>query len=273
MTTVVIALDGSKYAERALGVGGWLAGRLGGDVELVSAVDEEAQRAEREHYLASVVPSLVGAHRVGTAVVVDRDPAGVIHESVRRAGDAVACLATHGRGASAALVGSVATDVVARGRDPVVLVGPLVSEDRSGAGVVTCADERPESVALVRLAAGWGDRLAEPVVVVVVAEPVPPPLDDRPARRLFGPDGDASAFVATLIEAAECDGVTGEVVWDPISPADGLITYLDEHPAALVVIASRARKALEHAVFGHTDAAAVHSSPSPVLVVPRDGLA
>lgn len=272
MTTVVIPLDGSKFAERAIGVGRWLAGRLGGRVELVSAVDEEAQRAEREGYLASVVPSLVGAGQIGTAVVVDRDPASVIHESLRQAGDAVACMATHGRGASAALVGSVATDVVARGRDPVVLVGPLVSEDRSGAGVVTCADERPESAALVHLAAGWGGRLAEPVVVVVVAEPVPPPLDDRPARRLFGPDGDVSAFVATLVEAAGSAGVRGEVVWDPISPADGVITYLDDRPAALVVIASRARQALEHAVFGHTDAAVIHSSPSPVLVVPRDSL-
>jgi hypothetical protein len=67
----------------------------------VASVDDVATR---EAELAAVP---VPWARVERSVVVDRDVAGAIHEALRRAGNAVACMASHGRGRSAALVGSV----------------------------------------------------------------------------------------------------------------------------------------------------------------------
>jgi hypothetical protein len=72
---------------------------------------------------------------------------------------AVACMATHGRARSTALVGSVATDVVARGHDPLVLVCPYIEQARRTADVVVCVDDSPASAGLVTVGLDWADRL------------------------------------------------------------------------------------------------------------------
>jgi hypothetical protein len=132
-------------------------------------------------------------------------------------------MATHGRGRSVALVGSVANEVVARGHDPLILAGPLVGDRPLGADVVTCVDETPASAALVPIGLAWARRLREPLTVLTVAEPVPPPLDDRPERRRFGPDGDVEAFLEAMVAPvrSEADDVPLRTVpvYDPISPA------------------------------------------------------
>jgi hypothetical protein len=106
------------------------------------------------------------------------------------------CLATHGRGASAALVGSVATEVLARGHDSLVLVGPLLAAKPVGTGVVACVSGGPETPEVLRAGVAWGGWLDEPVVAAMVAEPLPDPVRDRPAHRLFGPDGFVSQIGA-----------------------------------------------------------------------------
>jgi nucleotide-binding universal stress UspA family protein len=204
-------------------------------------------------------------------VVVDPDPAGAIHEALRRNRTAIACMATHGRGRSAALVGSVATEVVARGHDPLVLVGPLVG-DRvrgEGVGVVTCLDGTPASTGIATLGLGWARLVVEPLVLLTVAEPVPPPVREGAPYRRFGPD-DPDAFLKEV--AADLPGdapVDTVAVFDPISPAEGVRSYLRDNPAYLVMVASHARTGVALLVFGSTAGNVVHHSRSPVLVIPR----
>jgi nucleotide-binding universal stress UspA family protein len=111
------------------------------------------------------------------------------------------------------------------------------------------------------------------LTVIVVAEPVPPPTRG-PTRRLFGPDGDAEAYLDSVIAQLPASGpaaggkVRAEVVYDPIGPADGVVSYVEEHPADLVVVRSHARTGVRRLTMGSVAAAIVHSNPSPVLVVP-----
>jgi len=220
----------------------------------------------------SSVAATVGEAGVPVAwsVVVDRDPAAAIHECRRQLDDAVGCLATHGRGASAALVGSVATEVVARGHDSLVLVGPLLAEKPIGTGVVACVSGGPETTEVLGAGVAWGGWLQEPVVAAMVAEPVPDPVRDRPAHRLFGPDGDVAAELAALVAsvAPRHADLQGEVVWDPISPADGAVSFVEDHPAALVVVGARVHQVGPRAVLGHTSATIIHRCPNPVLMLP-----
>jgi nucleotide-binding universal stress UspA family protein len=230
-------------------------------------VAKEDEVAERDAQLAAIdIPA-----PVFRSVLVDLDPAGAIHETLRRLGDAVAVMASHGRGRSAALVGSVATDVVARGHDPLVVVGPFIEEPLLGSGVVACIDYRPSSVALLPIALRWSQLLDEPLTVITVAEPIPPPVRPGPTRRRFGPGDDVGAFLDWLVQPLRDQGnvVLTQAVWDPVSVADGVLSYLQEHPASLVLIGSRARSGLARIIFGSTAAAVVHGSTSPVLVVPR----
>jgi nucleotide-binding universal stress UspA family protein len=265
---ILVPLDGSPFAERALPVAVWLAERLDADVHLFSAVPTVEELVARDEQLAEYQ---IPGRCVEREVVVDLDPAGAIHEALRRLGDAVACMASHGRGRSAALIGSVATEVVARGRDPLIVVGPLIDERFPGSNVLACVDETPGSAVLLPIAQRWAGLLREPLVVVTVAEPVPPAISSGPVRRLFGPDGDVDAYLEALVRPIRREGadVKTLALYDPISPAEGLRTYLREHPATLVVIGSRARRGLARMVFGSTSATIVHGSASPVLVAPR----
>jgi nucleotide-binding universal stress UspA family protein len=267
---VLVPLDGSEFSERALPVAARLARRLGAEIHLLSAVDDEADVARRKEQLDAYELPCLGLRR---SVVISPDPARAIHEELRRLGPrAVACMASHGRGRSAALVGSVATDVVARGHDPLVLVGPLPPEYPDGHGIIVAVDETPASADLLPVCLGWAGLLGEPLTVATVAEPVPPPVrPDRPVRRVFGPDGDVHEFLDRLVAPLRAAGHTVETLalFDPISPADGLEAHLKNHPASLVVVSSRTRAGPARLVFGNVAAAIVRRSPSPVLVVPR----
>ncbi|MCU1378837.1 MAG: hypothetical protein JWN29_1820 [Acidimicrobiales bacterium] len=269
ITAVVVPLDGSSFSLLALPIADWLAGALDAEIHLLSTVDTVEEIPERERALADV--ELPG-RRVRRAVVVDRDPAGEIHETLRRLGSAVACMASHGRGRSAALLGSVAVDVVARGHDPIVVVGPEVDQAWPGEGVVAAVDPTSASVVTVLPAAlGWGRLLREPVRAVTVAEPVPEPVGAGPVRRRFGPSGDVEDRLRQVVEPyassspVEVEPVT---VWDPIRPADGVVTYLRFNPASLVVVGAHARAGIHHLLDNSEPAVVVRRSVSPVLLVP-----
>jgi nucleotide-binding universal stress UspA family protein len=269
---VLVPLDGSPFSGRAVPVAARLSGKLDAGIMLFSAVPTEDAVPERQAELADVVPPCLGpVHRT---VVVSTDPAGAIHEQLRELGRdrTLVCMASHGRNRSAALLGSVATEVVARGHDPLVVVGPHPDEHPGGHGVMVAVDESPASAALLPIGLGWARLVDEPLTVTTVAEPVPPPVrPDHPARRRFGPDGDVEMFLDSLVAPHRQQGHKVEVLalYDPISPASGLEVYLRDNPATLVVVASHARTGPTRLVFGSEAAAIVRRSPSPVLVVPR----
>jgi nucleotide-binding universal stress UspA family protein len=264
---IVVPLDGSEFSEAALPVAARLADRLDADVHVLSAVPSVDDVEARQRALATVD---AGDRLVERAVVVDLDPVGAIHETLRRLREAVACMASHGRGRTAALIGSVASEVVARGRDPVVVVGPMVDERVRGKGVIVCVDETAGSAALLPIGQRWARLLGERLIVVTVAEPVPESVHGGPEHRRFGPQGDVEAYLESLVEPLRAEGdVEARVVWDPISPAAGLELLLRDEPAFLVVVASHARTGLARAVFGSVAAEVVRTSPSPVLVAPR----
>lgn len=265
---VLLALDGSTFSLRAAPAAHRLARQLGARLVLLSAVASEDDVPDRRAELAKIDLPEVQEERM---VVVDADPAAAIHRELRRLGQAVACLATHGRGRSAALVGSVATEVVARGHDPLVLVGRAYEPGRGGRGVVAWVDDSPDSEQLLPVVLTWAARLRQPAMVGTVAEPVPEPVGGGPEHRLFGPDGDVQSFLERLVDPLRARGYALETVpvFDPIRPAEGIRAYLLEHPAELSIVSSRARSGLSRVVFGSESAHIVHSSPEPVLVVPR----
>ena len=264
---ILVPLDGSRFAERALPVASRLAERLDADIHLLSVVAKEDHVVHRAAELAEIeLPD----RRVHRTVVVDLDPAGAIHEALRRLTRAVGCIVSHGRGRSDALIRSVASEVVARGRDPLLVVGPMVEERRSGHDVVACVDDSPASMSLIPVALRWAGLLGESLVVITVAELVPDSV--RPGgRRRFGPDGDVDAFLTSLVKPVRDLGhhVDTVAVYDPISPAGGVHSWLRERPASLVVVSTHARSGLARIVFGSVAARIVHHSRSPVLVVPR----
>jgi nucleotide-binding universal stress UspA family protein len=265
---LLVPIDGSDFSRAALPTAARLAGRLGAEIHLLSAVESVQELERRERELAHVD---IPGHRVHRTVLVDRDPAGAIHEALRKLDSAVACMATHGRARSAALLGSVANEVVARGQDPLVLVRPDMEQPRRAAGVVACVDDSPASSSLVAIALGWADMLGEDCIVLTVAEDAPEPVSGGPIRRRFGPDGDAEGYLAALVDPFRDAGHPTEALvrYDPVSVWGGLYRYLVDRPAVLVMTNTRSWTGIRRLVFGSVAATIVRHSPSPVLVVPR----
>jgi nucleotide-binding universal stress UspA family protein len=268
LDAVLVPVDGSALSMKAVPVAIDLAERLGARIDLLSAVPSADDVRDRDEQLASAMVHRVDMHRT---VVVDLDAAGAVHRRLEELGTAIVCMASHGRGRSAAVLGSVTFDVIVRGHHPVIVVGPAHADRHDGSGVVCGADGSSRAAALLPEAMCWADRLDEPLLVVTVAEPVPAPVRDTPVRRRHGPDGDVDAYLGALVERLRAEGRNAATltVWDPISPADGLADYLKEHLAVLVAVATHPRSRLARLLLGSTAAAIAFRSPSPVLIVPR----
>jgi nucleotide-binding universal stress UspA family protein len=168
-------------------------------------------------------------------------------------------------------------ETLARGHDPLILVGPFVGDgprpEHEPRGVLVCVDQSPASKDLVADGVVWAGRVGEPLVIATVAEPVPEPVRPHPGHRRFGPDGDVDAYLTDLAAPVLSHGVdvTTHVIWDAISPADGVGHYLRACPAFLTLAGSHARTGLARLAFGSVAAGIVLHSRSPVVVTPIGG--
>jgi nucleotide-binding universal stress UspA family protein len=273
LSAVLVPVDGSELSHRALPTATILAERCHAGIVVMTAVPSADEVAEGDDELADVrLP--VGAAPNRRMVVVDGDVPRAIHEALRQLGPAIACMATHGRGRAAAVLGSVAAETLARGRDPMVLVGPFVGDgprpESEASGVLACVDDTPAAALVAAEAFSWAALLGEQLVIATAAEPVPTPVRPGPVHRRFGPDGDVEEYLATVAEPFAYEGVDvlTEVMWDPVSPADAVRMRLEERPAVLAVAGTRARTGLARLLFGSVAASIVLHGRSPIMVVP-----
>jgi nucleotide-binding universal stress UspA family protein len=264
---IVVPVDGSPFAERALPVAAQLAEELGAPLHLLEVVAGTGRSEAALHHLDDL------ARRHGAAgwdAIRGDDPAAGIVAATQAGSPGLACLATHGRDRSAALLGSVATAVLDRATRPVMLVGPNARPPcAADAPVVVAVDGSPEDRGVVAVAADWAAALGRRLVVATVAEPLPGPLEPvMPFHRVRGPD-DPEGYVARLAAQAHRPGcaVDTAVARDPFSVRSGLVRLIDRTAGLLVAGAHRRARPLRALVGSHA-ARIVHDIEVPALVVP-----
>ncbi len=267
LTRIVVPVDGSPVAERALPVAAWLADETGVPIHLLRVVAHPAGAPDAIHALGDL------ARRCAAPtweVAASDDPGAALAAAVGADRPGVVCMATHGRDRSAAILGSVAGSVIDRATDPVMLVGPEARPP--------CADDAPvvtavegagdDDLRMVEVAAAWAGRLGRPLVVAIVAEPAPPPYRPRRPHARSRAAEDPEAVLARLVQVAGVsDSADTRVVHDPISVRDGLARLVDR-TTALLVMGSHGRVRPLRAVLGREAARVVHGCEVPVLVVP-----
>jgi nucleotide-binding universal stress UspA family protein len=190
------------------------------------------------------------------------DPAAAILTASEPSGSGLACLATHGRDRGAALLGSVATAVLDRTTQPVVLVGPNARPPCAGdAPVVVTVDGSPEDTTVVEVAAGWAVGLDRRLVVAAVTEP------DRslPAGKTADPAAHAAQLAARVAGAGSA--VSSLVVREVADVRHGLLRLLDR-TAALLVAGARRRTIPPRALIGGRPGRILHDIAVPALLVP-----
>jgi nucleotide-binding universal stress UspA family protein len=264
---LVVSLDGSPFAERALPVAAWTADALGVRTHLVQVVSTDEEPEPVIRYLDSVA-----RHHNATSwdVLVGDDVSAEVVGTLDTDHPSLPCLATHGRDRSATVLGSVAADVVERASGPVMLAGPQARPSRvADAPVVAAVAGTEDDVEVVEVALGWAAATGRRLVLATVAEPAPDRYrDDRPMRRAHGP-ADPEGYLEGLVERAAGAGVdvVGQVAYDPVSVRDGLVDLVGGS-AALVVLGTHHRSRPSRTLRGSHAARIMHDLRVPALLVP-----
>jgi nucleotide-binding universal stress UspA family protein len=274
---IVVPLDGSEYAERALEVADRFASLLGATVCAVSVCDSELGRQQMVEYYEKLVARTGRTALEWKLPIENAEPGPPIVAAVETWSNPVACMSSHGKGRLAASVlGSVTHGVLATSARPAIVCGPgceSPGRDRAAGAlpVGACVDGSDAADTVLRVAAAWAKHLHTDVHVITVAEPAPPTVgDDERFRRAHGPSIDADLYVSELARAVhEVTGVgaTPHAVYDPLSVASGISQFLASNPMELLVVATRNRSGLAQLVVGSQAARIVRDSTVPVVMV------
>lgn len=276
MTTIVVPLDGSVFAERAIRPACSLAARLEqARVLLVRCAPDDIDAAQHElDDRASLWSEVVD---IDTRIVGGGDPAEVILAIAATEPDGMLCMATRGRGGiRTALLGSVSTEVVRRSTQPLVLVGPrcrttLLQGERGR--LLVCSDGSTLSDSIIPTAATWCDRLQlEPSLTEVVG----PDEDPEPAHRPH-PNREVEAAKERLAALAPQLHTTTHRARTRVlhgDPSTSIAGFAERLPAALIALATHGRGGLTRITMGSVATDIVRRAPCPVLITrPTDGRA
>jgi nucleotide-binding universal stress UspA family protein len=266
--TIVVPLDGSAFAERALRPAGEVARRAGAHVVVMTAryggVVVEPKRYLEEAARAAGIDDPV-------AVVVEGRLAGsAIAAVVSEHSDPVIVMTTHARQRMGqALFGSVAEEVLRAGPIPALLVGPSVPDVPTHfAELIVCLDGSALASAILPLALAWARDLHLDVVLVRVAEADPKstlPESDPVAGDLADLQHIASELEPTV------GSVRCQILHHPRA-AEAIVEFARNHPRALLALTTHGRTGLARVTAGSTAIAVVRGAHCPVLVTRPPGL-
>jgi nucleotide-binding universal stress UspA family protein len=258
--TLIVPVDGSVTAERALPVANLLAQRLESCEILVVSVDVAVGDHHRDY-----VDALAGRFAAGAVAVHAEchsgDPAGVIARLAEREPDAAVCMTTHGRGRfGAPLLGSVATEVLSVADVPVLLVGPQCRDAwwHEPARLVACWAGQ-SSDAILDPACSWADAFGMDLSLVCVFHPLDVPSSVDPEAQ----------FAPALARIAPAHRDVTTVALRDEAPALTIADYARRLPATLVALTTRAPEGMHRMALGSVAFDVVRHSPCPVLATRR----
>jgi nucleotide-binding universal stress UspA family protein len=257
--SVLVPLDLSFDADRALPVADSLAKRTGVRVDVVSVtspgIDAHHDIGEVRAHACAMGVNLCGIH-----IRHDDDVAGgVIAQAA--SDDALLCCATHARGRwTELLLHNTSADIIRRSTRPLLLVGPETEiVPRPGfTHVLACVDGSPATPQVASTAAMWGRLLETKVHVLEVVDedhPDDTPMAWSPCQRI----------------ASTLQGLGIDTTWDLVvsdDPAEAIRRAAHDLGSPLLVMGTHGHPEIEHPALGRVSLAVVQDSPHPVLVVP-----
>jgi nucleotide-binding universal stress UspA family protein len=258
---LIVPVDGSDASWRAVDVAVMLARRCDATVDVLEiAFDEPSELEARGQLAQRLVQHDTDGVSVTTLVRQASDSvAKGIAAELEEHPEATVVMASHGRGRSAALLGSVAEELLSLAFGPVLVVGPrCLAHDFSGPIVVT-VDGSDASESVLPLAAAWGIEMATQPWIVEVADP-----DSGVSA-----DVNESAYTARLARRLAADSrhpVQYEVLHGH-SIHDEIADFASSLHASLIVASTHGRTGMPRFVLGSTAAGIVREAPCPVLLV------
>lgn len=235
ISTVVVTIDDSEQAERALPSARFLATRLGVGIRLLAVAGAPARRQHLQQALEHAQAQLAG-QLDETRVAYDFWTAERI-VAATTAAHAVACIATRWPTGP-----SIARRVVFHSEHPVVLVGPRADHRPEVDGtVITAPGDSPDRQPLIRTATTWADALGLEVTLVA-----------------------SRGTEATYPVASSIEVVDGPRT-DPVS---AMLEYERLHQVSMVAASVPAGWARRLSPSARAAARLIRAARTPVLAVP-----
>ncbi|HLI28398.1 MAG TPA: universal stress protein [Chloroflexota bacterium] len=284
--TILVPLDGSALAERALPYAVRLAHRTGAAIALLRAVlahtfpgtdptEAEVKVTQEAEAALEQVAAGLRAQGLAASVHVYYDTAtSAIVDAMRVLPADLVVMSTHGRsGLGRWLYGSVAEHVLQHATAPVLLVPARCRREWAAAAVgpvVVGLDGSPLAEAALAPAAQLAAWLDSGLVLAQVVEPIVPVVTDGAAYvPPFDEEAELAAarqYLSSLIADPRLAGRLAEVVAEVGDPATMLVRVADERQAAALALATHGRTGLARIVLGSVAIAVVQRADVPLLV-------
>lgn len=259
MQSLFVPVDGSETSWRAVDVAISLARKCDTPIHVVEVVFAPRDIAAAQQRMDEAL-----GERDSTELTIDMraeafdgTPAAAISHLIKEHPAATIVMASHGRGRSAALLGSVTEDVLERTFGPVLVVGPHVDVHRFEGPVVVPVDGSDESEASIPLAVAWATELGVPCWIVH--------MSDRGTQSTS--DLTDTAYVSRL--ARDIATTTGHTVeFDELhgnDPVHAVADYAERLGAGLIVATTHARTGWSRLTSGSVSSGFVRDAVCPVL--------
>ena len=260
---VIVPLDGSEHADRALRPAIEVATRLDASVALLRAIHPDDTDVAQEE-----LSSRRDEHEPpGGELIIDtmNGPVGAIANVVGERPNSLVCMTTHGRsGLSRALLGSVAEEALREVDVPFLLVGPgYVPGTALGSCVIAPVDGSHRSEAVLPLAASWAEALEVPLWIITVVDPA-----EAARARAAGGDLQENSYVHRL--ASNMPKTGQEIDWEVLhhsDPAVGITDFVEARNGGLIVMATHGRSGLARVTLGSVASRVVRDHSGLSLVV------
>lgn len=258
---LVVPVDGSEQSWRAFDVALSLARTCDARIDIVHVLMDPSQVLDAER----VMNERLAARDIGDVAVecaADLSAGGVVRTLIDvadRVPGSTFVIASHGRGRSAALLGSVTDELLQTTFGPMIVVGPHASVPDFWGPVIAAVDGSEMSEFAAPLAAAWAIQLHCTTWIVEVLNPdlqLPSDVVD-------------SAYTSRL--AHKIQTVAGREVQHEVlhgkDPVEAVTQYAQSVDASLIVAGTHGRTGLSRLALGSTSAGFVKRASCPVLLV------
>ena len=250
--TFVVPLDGSDFAEHAVGVATGMARACGGEIELLTT-PWYARVEEPTAYLEKVAAGITDV-TVRTTLNTDHAPVDAIKMAAAAESGRVVCMTTHGRGRFRwALLGSVAEQVVREVDGPILLVGRHCAPTwpTGSRRLVVAVDGTDAEPPVLADALEWAKGFGLTVELMHVADESAetPPTVDAIVTRI---EAEGIRVEKTILHGSHAAGAI----------ADAAI----ENEVELITMSSHAARGIDRLALGTVTMSVVNMAPCPVLV-------
>ena len=255
---VIVATDGSELSRFALLGGAMLATKTSAELHVFHA----AWSLESEVAASDEAADLLGGggYKLVVRDIGSASVARMIADYATEVGDAaIVAIGTHGRGdVGTTLLGSTAVELVAHSEYPILGYGPRAANPTDIRRVVACVDGSEFSESCVAEGHRWASALDVPLWLVQVVPPdLPPNLKEIESNYVHN-------------QARGVPGLKNKVEWEVLhsdSPAQAILEWHENDPAALLVMATHGRLGLQRVLLGSVSSQVVRNARGPVVLI------